>query len=390
MSEQNEKYKPPFTATSKVINLISEISSLVSHIIIIEELSDGLRLRRQNRIRTIQSSLAIENNTLTVAEVTAVLNGKKVLAPPNEIREVISAGRAYELMPSLDPYSINDLLKAHAAMLEGLKEDAGHFRTGQVGVFAGDQVIHMAPPAQFVRPNMINLFTWLKETDDHPLISSSLFHYELEFIHPFSDGNGRMGRYWQTLILSRWQSVLAWLPVETVIKERQSEYYQVLRESQTGPSCAPFVEFMLSAILDALKEQREAIQDSIHENVQDNQQAAKLLAVLGDRTLSASDLQKRLGMKNRANFSKNWLQPALEMGLIEQTIPDKPRSKNQRYKKRLSSGEVSCELCNGIPNDETIAAMREAEDIISGKIPSKSYSSFKEMLDDALADDTEE
>ena len=336
MSKKNGKYRPPFTPTSKVINLISEISSLVSHIIIIEDLSDNLRLRRQNRIRTIQSSLAIENNTLTIAEVTAVLNGKKVLAPPNEIREVISAGRAYELMPSLDPYSMDDLLKAHSAMLEGLKEDAGTFRAGQVGVFAGDQVIHMAPPAQLVRQNMENLVAWLKETDDHPLISSSLFHYELEFIHPFSDGNGRMGRYWQTLILSRWQSALAWLPVETVIKERQSGYYQVLRESQTGPDCAPFVEFMLSVILDALKEQREAIQDSIQDNVQDNQRLAKLLVVLGERTLSASELQQRLGMKNRVNFLKNWLQPALEMGLIEQTIPDKPSSKNQKYRKRLA------------------------------------------------------
>ena len=338
VSEKNEKYRPPFIPTAKAINLISEISSLVSHIIIIEDLSDGLRLRRQNRIRTIQSSLAIENNTLTVAEVTAVLNGKKVLAPPNEIREVISAGRAYELMPSLDPYSIDDLLKAHAAMLEGLKEDAGYFRTGQVGVFAGDQIIHMAPPAQFVRPHMENLLAWLKVTDDHPLISSSLFHYELEFIHPFSDGNGRMGRYWQTLILSRWQSVLAWLPVETVIKERQSEYYQVLRESQTGSNCAPFVEFILLAIFDALKEQRETIQDSIQENVQENiqddQRTAKLLAVLGERTLSLSEMLKRLGMKNRANFMKNWLQPTLEMGLIEQTIPEKPSSKNQRYRKR--------------------------------------------------------
>ena len=169
------------------------------------------------------------------------------------------------------------------------------------------------------------------------LISSSLFHYELEFIHPFSDGNGRIGRYWQTLILSHWKSVLAWLPVETVIKKRQSEYYQVLRDSQNGPSCTPFVEFMLSAILDALEEQRETIQDSILDSVQDNQRVAKLLAALGERTLSANELQKRVGMKNRVNFLKNWLQPALELGVIEQTIPDKPSSKNQRYRKKPKS-----------------------------------------------------
>ena len=333
MTDKNEKYSPPFTLTSKVNSLVADISMLVGQIIITEDLGDALHLRRQNRIKTIQSSLAIESNTLTVEQVTAVLNGKHVLAPPNEIREVLNAGKAYELMTSLDPYSIDDLLKAHAAMLEGLKEDAGHFRAGQVGVFAEDRVVHMAPPAQFVWPNMQNLFEWLKETDYHPLISSSIFHYELEFIHPFSDGNGRMGRYWQTLILSHWKSVLAWLPVETVIKKRQSEYYQVLRESQTGPSCTPFVEFILSAILDALKEQRETIQDSIQDNVQDNQRVAKLLAALGERTLSASELQQRVGMKNRVNFLKNWLQPALELGVIKQTVPDKPSSRNQRYRK---------------------------------------------------------
>ena len=337
MSEQNEKYNPPFTPTSKVINLVSEISALVSHIIIIKDLPDSLRLRRENRIKSIQSSLAIESNTLTIAQVTAVLNGKIVFAPPNEIREVMNAGQAYDLMPSLDPYSIDDLLRAHSVMLEALKEDAGYFRAGQVGVFADDRVVHMAPPAQFVWPNMQNLFEWLKETDYHPLISSSLFHYELEFIHPFSDGNGRMGRYWQTLILSHWKSIFTWLPVETVIKKRQSEYYQVLRESQTGTSCTPFVEFMLSAILDALNEQRATIQDSIQENVQDNQRVAKLLAALGERTLSANELQQRLGMKNRVNFLKNWLQPALELDVIEQTIPDKPSSKNQKYQKRTRS-----------------------------------------------------
>ena len=337
MPDQKQEYSPPFTPTSKVINLISEISALVRHIVIIEDLSDILHLRRENRIKTIQSSLAIENNTLTVAQVTAVLNGKVVLAPPNEIREVISAGRAYDLMSSLDPYSMEDLLRAHAAMLEGLKEDAGYFRIGQVGVFAGDQVIHMAPPAQFVRSNMENLFSWLKATDDHPLISSSLFHYELEFIHPFSDGNGRMGRYWQTLILSHWQSVLAWLPVETVIKARQNGYYQVLHECQTGPTCTPFVEFMLSAILDALKGQYGTIQDRIQDNIQDNQRVGKLLAALGERTLSASELQQRLGMKNRVNFLKNWLQPALALGVIEQTLPDKPSSKNQKYRKKTRS-----------------------------------------------------
>ena len=334
MSNQNEKYSPPFTLSSKTNSLVADIATLVGQITITEDLVNVLRLRRQNRIKTIQSSLAIENNTLTIEQVTAVLNGKVVLAPPNEIREVLNAGRAYDLLPSLNPYSIKDLLKAHSVMLEALKEDAGYFRAGQVGVFAGDQVIHMAPSAQFVWPNMQNLFEWLKETDYHPLISSSLFHYELEFIHPFSDGNGRMGRYWQTLILSHWQSVFAWLPIETVIKEHQSGYYQVLRECQTGTSCTSFVVFMLSAILNALREHYKSVQDSMQVDVQDNQNITKLLAALGDRTLSAKELMQRVGQKSRDGFRRNWLKPALELGVIEQTIHDKPSSKNQRYRRR--------------------------------------------------------
>lgn len=334
MPGQTETYSPPFVLCAKTNNLVAEISTLVGQIIITEDLADILRLRRENRIKTIQSSLAIENNTLTIEQVTAVLNGKVVLAPPNEILEVLNAGKAYELMSALDPCSMNDLLKAHAAMLEGLKEDAGQFRAGQVGVFAGDLVVHMAPPAQFVRPNMENLFAWLNATDHHPLISSSLFHYELEFIHPFSDGNGRMGRYWQTLILSHWQSVFAWLPIETVIKKRQSDYYRVLYESQTGTNCTPFVVYMLTAILDSLREHYQSVQDSVQVGVQDNQNIAKLLAALGNRTLSASEIMQRVGQKSRDGFRRNWLKPALELGVIEQTLPAKPSSKNQKYRKK--------------------------------------------------------
>lgn len=332
-------YEPPFGLTNRIVDLVSEISTLVGQIVIIEDLTDRLRLRRQNRIKTIQSSLAIENNTLTIEQVTALLNGKKVLAPRNDIQEVINANRAYELMPTLDPHSVEDLLRAHGLMLEGLKEDAGRFRSGSVGVFAGDQVIHMAPPASLVWSNMENLFGWLQTTDYHPLISSSLFHYELEFIHPFSDGNGRMGRYWQTLILSHWNSILAWLPVETVIKERQQEYYDILHMCQTGTSNTPFVEFMLVSILETLQEQRQSIQDNIQDGVQDNQNVAKLLAALGERSLSLTELMQRTGMKSRANFLKNWLQPALALNVIEQTIPDKPSSKNQRYRRTTQRAE---------------------------------------------------
>ena len=333
MYEENEKYSPPFIPTEKIINLVAEISALVRHIIIIEDLSDTLRLRKENRIKSIQSSLAIENNTLTVEQVTAVLNGKKVLAPPNDIREVVNAGTAYELMASLNPYAMDDLLKAHGVMMEGLKLDAGQFRDGEVGVFAGSKVIHMAPPASLVWPHMHNLFSWLKNTDAHPLISSSLFHYEFEFIHPFSDGNGRIGRFWQSLILSHWQSIFAWIPIETVIKERQSEYYRALQETQSIGDAAIFVEYMLSAILEALKEQFKSVQENVHVSVQENQNITKLLAALGNRTLSASEIMQRVGIKSRDGFRRNWLNPALELGVIERTISENPRDRNQRYRK---------------------------------------------------------
>ncbi len=330
MANENEKYCPPFTLNSRIVNLVADISSLVGQIIVIEDMAGSLRLRRQSRIKTIQSSLAIENNTLTVEQVTAVLNGKHVLAPRNEIQEVISANRAYEIMPSLDPFSIQGLLKAHSLMLEGLKEDAGCFRAGEVGVFAGDRVVHMAPPASLVWSNMQNLFDWLKGTDFHPLISSSLFHYELEFIHPFSDGNGRMGRYWQTLLLSRWKATFAWLPVETVIKSRQSEYYQALGEAKASGSGTSFVEFMLVAILTALQEYLASDQD----NDQVSDQVRSLLFALGDKTLSAYELMEIIGVSHRTNFRRNYLAPALLQNLIEQTVPDKPNSRNQKYRKK--------------------------------------------------------
>ncbi|MCL2811416.1 MAG: Fic family protein [Clostridia bacterium] len=330
MSDQNGEYKPPFTLNARVVNLISEISALAERISITEDVSGRLRLRRKNRIKTIQSSLAIEANTLSLEQVTTVLDGKKVLAPPNEIREVVNAGSAYELMPSLNPYAIDDLLKAHGAMMEGLKIDAGHFRAGQVGVMAGDAVIHMAPPASFVWAHMTNLLAWVKATDYHPLISSSLFHYEFEYIHPFSDGNGRMGRYWQSLLLSKWKDLFAWLPVETVIKDRQKEYYQALAESTQKNEGGIFVEFMLSAILATLTKHHQS--DQVSDQVGD--QVKELLFALGSETLSASVLMERIGVSHRTNFRKNYLGPALAQNLIERTIPDKPNSSNQKYRKK--------------------------------------------------------
>ena len=209
-------------------------------------------LRRENRIRTIQASLAIEHNTLSVEQVTAVIEGKTVLGLPREIQEVRNAFAAYEAMPDWDPVSPDDLLLAHGRLMQGLCDDAGYWRSSGVGIYRGEQLVHMAPPANQVPRLMGQLLQWLADTEAHPLIASCALHYELEFIHPFADGNGRMGRLWQTVILSRWQPVMAFLPVETVIKSRQELYYQQLSQADKLCDGTGFILFLLEALRDAL------------------------------------------------------------------------------------------------------------------------------------------
>ena len=198
------KYQPPYTITTAILNLVAQISEAIGRLTVLTDQAKALRLRRINRIRTIQGSLAIEGNTLSEAQITAILDGKRVIAPPREVREVKNALAAYDLFDTWQPESENNLLEAHRMLMSGLIDEAGVYRRGGVGVMAGNQVIHMAPPAERVPALMGDLFRWLAGGDAHPLITSSVFHYEFEFIHPFADGNGRMGRLWQSLILARW------------------------------------------------------------------------------------------------------------------------------------------------------------------------------------------
>jgi Fic family protein len=265
---------PPFTVSAEIIRLIGEISEQVGSIM--TRLGDNVpspQLRKKNQIKTIHSSLAIENNTLSLKQITDIIDGKRVLGAPDEIQEVKNAIEAYHLMPELDAFKEKDLLRAHELMMKDLVRNSGHYRHEGVGVFDGNgNCLHMAPPAERVPMLMGDLFEWVKKTDVHPLVRSCVFHYEFEFIHPFIDGNGRMGRYWQTMLLSRWKGIFAWLPVETIVKEHQQEYYHVIQKCDQAGESTLFVEYMLRCLLDAMANYDDddaEVQDKIQDKVQD-------------------------------------------------------------------------------------------------------------------------
>lgn len=241
--------KPPFEITNQMIDYVAEIAELVGKLSAVSSLSANPTLRRSNRIRTIHGSLAIEQNTLSLEQVTAVLNGKHVLAPPKDIAEVKNAYEIYERLEELDPYSVDDLLTAHGIMTRGLVEESGMFRTRPVGVVDSEgHVLHFGTLPQYIPDLVMELLDWAKTSEVHMLIRSCVFHYELELIHPFADGNGRMDRLWHTLLLSKWNPAFAWLPVESIIHDRQQEYYAAINASNDAGESTVFIEFMMSAI----------------------------------------------------------------------------------------------------------------------------------------------
>ena len=299
----SEHYEPPFIMTGEITNLIVEIGELVGSIATYEAMNPNPILRRESRIKTIHSSLAIEQNTLSLEQVTDIINGKRILGPPQDIHEVKNAYEAYERISTLDLYNVKNLLTAHKIMMNGLVKEAGVFRSGNVGVYAGTELIHAGTPAKYVPDLMQQLFTWLKESKYHPLVKSCIFHYEFEFIHPFQDGNGRMGRLWQSLILQKWKDIFTWLPVETLVYENQEEYYKVLQSADNKGDSTEFVEFMLGMIRDALSEisttqNENDVVTNVVINVVTNED--KVLSMLKqDGKMSATMLANSIGITQR-------------------------------------------------------------------------------------------
>ena len=286
--------KPPFEITNSILDKVAQIAELIGQVNATAEMPVNPTLRRTNRIRTIYSSLAIEQNTLSLQQVTAVLEGKRVLAPPKDIAEVKNAYEIYEMMDQLDPYSVEHLLDAHGVMTKGLIQESGCFRSGPVGVVDKQgNILHFGTLPDYVPGLVGELLEWVKTSDYHPLIKSCVFHYELELIHPFSDGNGRIGRLWHTLLLSRWKPIFAWLPVESIIHDHQQEYYEAINRSNAECESTAFIEFMLSAI-------REALLEATHSTGKKNTEQTRTEAIERflekNQTITNADVRDLLGV----------------------------------------------------------------------------------------------
>lgn len=326
-----DKYILPFEITNEMFEVSAEIMENLGKLSNVNELEKLPKLRKVSRIKSIHSSLAIENNTLSIEQVTDVLDGKKVLGPKEDIIAVKNAFNAYKELDFINPYDLKDMLRIHGIMMKDLVINASHFRSSNVGVFdENGNIVHAAPQAKMVNNLLNQLFEWVQKTPIQMLIKSSVFHYEFEFIHPFSDGNGRMGRLWQTALLSSWKPIFKYIPIESVIRDHQDEYYKAIAKSSKEGKSNTFILFMLKVINRAIKDiLNDSRKHSNHINIQIN----KLMLVMETYPQSGRMIMERLGLKSRIAFRKNYLNPALEAGLIGMTIKDKPTSKNQMYYK---------------------------------------------------------
>ena len=325
-------YIPPYTISNKMFELVSEISEKVGRITSHKELESKPHLRRNNRIRSINSSLKIEANSLSLSDVRDVINGHLVLGDQKEIQEVKNAYVAYEKIPEIDPTSISDLKRIHGILTYRTRE-SGVFRKGDEGVLSGSECIFVAPPPHMVNELMRDLMQWVKENEGviHPLILSAIFHYEFVFIHPFADGNGRMARLWHTVLLYRWRSAFEYIPLESQIERFQNEYYDAIAVCHTKDNSDIFIEFMLDMINQILD---EVVLQVNRSNSEVSEYVKRMLAVMDEVPYTSNSIMEALGLKSKETLRKNYINPAMELGLIKMTLPDKPNSRNQRYVKQ--------------------------------------------------------
>lgn len=329
--DRMNNYTPPFSITNTMLSLVAEISEKTGMITSYRSFETKPYLRRNNRIRSIHSSLAIEANSLSLDDVKGVIDGRTVIGPEKEIQEVKNAYLAYDMLGQFDPYSLLDLQKLHGIMTYLTVQESGVFRSHNEGVFSGDRCIFMAPPPEFVPDHMRALFAWMRKERRaiHPLILSSVFHYEFVFIHPFSDGNGRMARLWQTALLAEWNPLFRYLPLESRIQEFQEGYYDAIAACHSSGNSDAFIEFMLDKINMTLD---IALQQVLAKDSALSEQVRELIDVMEFGVpYSANRLMELLGLKSKDNFRKLYLLPALEKDLIVMSIPDKPTSRNQTY-----------------------------------------------------------
>lgn len=324
-------YMPPYQITDKILSLVADISEKIGKITEHTQLDSKPHLRKSNKIKSVHSSLAIEANSLSLNEVRDVINGHTLIGERKEIQEVKNAYAAYEEIGKFDIYSLDDLKRLHGVMTKYITQESGCFRSGEEGVFNGDECIFMAPPARFVPEQMKNLFDWMKNSKSkvHPLILAAVFHYEFVFIHPFADGNGRMARLWHTAILTAWKPIFEFIPVESQIEKFQEGYYNSIAQCHIDGTSTAFIEFMLeqvNSVLNDIINSDGYYADNLSEYVK------KLLSVMEyDTPYTANAILELLELKSKETLRKNYLNPAIKYGLVRMTLPDKPNSRNQRY-----------------------------------------------------------
>lgn len=323
----------PYTISEKAADYLAKIVETITRLEFGTDFKRNINLHRKNRLRTIYSSLAIEGNSLTFDEVTAVIEGKVVAGKQSEIKEVKNAYEAYDKIMTFDPFKIEDFLKAHKLMTQDLLAESGKFRSGDVGVFDGEVAVHIGARPQFVQQLMNDLFSWAKDSELHPVLKSAIMHYEIETIHPFADGNGRMGRLWQTLLLAKWNALFAWIPMESVLYKNRPQYYKAIEDARDANDSGVFIEFTLSALYEIIAEEaKHKDKHRVKHQVELSDIQVAVIKVLENKALSRKDIFAEIGMNGDTRSYKRHIEPLIEMGFLEMTVPDKPNSRLQKYR----------------------------------------------------------